>query len=88
LKKVLKNREANAQARPEIISAAEKLRNFLQYLDEEFASVEKKITLLTENNITYELLWFLFPIGCEVVFTEPQSGRHRSGKVSTIFTPI
>ena len=74
LKKALKSQEEDAAATP-------KFRNFLEYLDAEFADVQQKKTLLTENKITYELLWFLFPIGCEVVFTEPQSGRCRAGEV-------
>ena len=74
MKRALKNQEADAGAK-------EKFENFLKYLSDEFDAVEGKRTLLTENKITYELLWFLFPIGCEVVFTEPQSGRRRAGKV-------
>jgi hypothetical protein len=59
-----------------------KFGHFIDYLQDEFANVEKERALLTENKITYELLWFLFPVGCEVAFIEPQSGTRRAGKVS------
>jgi hypothetical protein len=58
-----------------------KFGHFIGYLDKERALVQEKRALLTAKKITYELLWFLFPIGSEVAFREPVSGQRRAGKV-------
>jgi hypothetical protein len=59
-------------------------QNFLLFLDEEFSPLKEKVGLL-KGEITFELLWYLFPIGCEVIFKDPDTDLDCAGKVRSPF---
>ena len=58
------------------------LRDLLSFMDEELEAVQQKMhALLLKNQITFDLLWRLFPEGSDVTFTDPRSGLISAGKV-------
>lgn len=60
------------------------LESLLQFLDQEFEPVKQKMDrVLTENKITFDILWLLFPEGSEVIFKDPISDVKCAGKVNT-----
>lgn len=60
------------------------LKGLIEFLQEEFEFVERKMDAL-KDNITFDLLWRLFPEGSEVVFRDINSGCNCAGKVSPNF---
>jgi hypothetical protein len=51
--------------------------------------MEAKIEKLTsEDKITFDILWLLFPEGSEIIFKDPISDLKGAGRVSTRLSPI
>jgi hypothetical protein len=41
-------------------------------------------SFLTENKVTFDILWLLFPEGSEVIFKDPISDMKCAGKVKPL----
>jgi hypothetical protein len=58
------------------------LRDLLSFIDEVLEPVQQKMhALLLKNQITFDLLWRLFPEGSDVTFKDSRSGLISAGKV-------
>lgn len=58
------------------------LRTLVDFLEEDFKALKEKVDALSlKNDITYDLLWYLFPEGSEVSFHETKSDLICAGKV-------
>ena len=58
-------------------------QSLLNFLQDQFGPVKEKLAALTmKSEVTYDLLWLLFPRGSEVSFKETHSGLLCAGKVS------
>lgn len=59
------------------------LEALLTCLQQDFGNMKQRVCQLFQNNKTvYDLLWWLFPIGTEIVFKDPNSGVNCAGRVS------
>jgi hypothetical protein len=68
--------------RQDLLVEVEHLESLLQFLDKEFQPLKAKLEkLTTENKITFNIIWLLFPEGSEVIFNDPVSDLKRAGKV-------
>lgn len=57
------------------------LKGLITFIEEEFVSHVRKMDALNDD-ITFDLLWRLFPQGSEIVFKEPHSSCECIGKVA------
>lgn len=70
----------------ELDTEIQHLQVLLKFLEEEFESVKEKAeALLIKKQITFELLWYFFCEGTEVIFVDGNSGLKCAGKVSTLY---
>lgn len=61
------------------------LQKLVEFLEAKFVPIKRKMeTLLLNDNITFDLLWCLFPEGREVTFKDKNSGLTCAGKVFSI----
>ena len=61
------------------------LEKLLYFLDTKFGPIKQKMdNLALSNNITFDLLWCLFPEGREITFKEKTSGLTCAGKVVSL----
>lgn len=75
--------------RQELPLEAEHLESLLQFLDKEFQPLQAKMEKLTsENKITFDIIWLLFPEGSELIFKDPVSDLKCAGKVSAPLSRI
>lgn len=61
------------------------LDKLLDFLETKFGPIKQKMDALAlGNNITFDLLWCLFPEGREITFKEETSGLTCAGKVVSL----
>jgi len=64
------------------------LEKLLEFLDSRFRPMKGKMDeLLCREEITFDLLWCLFPEGTEITFKDNNSGLICGGKVNTSIPP-
>jgi hypothetical protein len=64
------------------------LRRLLTFLEKKIEPVKQKMIQL-KDNITFDLLWYLFPVGSEIMFKDENSGLVCAGKVrSFVLAPF